>query len=123
MPRANDDPVESGLNIAADAAHDRVNKVADAVGEVAGKTSRVTSAVIGSAVGASDTAASAVNDAVDVTQENVSKGVRQVTETAVDMSGKTAEAVRKYPLRTFLVVAAAAGLVGFVAGIVRAKRG
>jgi ElaB/YqjD/DUF883 family membrane-anchored ribosome-binding protein len=115
MANINDDKAQDSLNNVTGDVHDAVNKSADTVSGLAEKASDTASETIGSAT-------SAINDAVDTAQQNISKGISHATETARDISAGATDRVKKFPLRTVLLVAISALTIGFLAGVIRSRR-
>lgn len=115
MAELNDDKAQDAVNGATDGIHSTVNKAAETVSGLVGKASSSASEAVGSAT-------SAVNDAVDSAQQNVSAGLRQASEGVADISDKATGAVKKYPVRTVLLVATGAAVAGFIVGVATSRR-
>lgn len=115
MTRMSDDKAQDAVNTATDAVRGAANKTADTVSGVAKKSSD-------SAAEGVESATAAVNEALDAAQQKVSTGLRQATEIAADVNDRTTGAVKKYPVRTALVVVFGAALAGFIVGVVTSRR-
>jgi hypothetical protein len=62
-----------------------------------------------------------VEDAADAARHNISHGLRQATDTTNDLTGRAADTVKKYPIRTVVIVAIAAAVTGFMFGASRRR--
>lgn len=105
MAKVNDDKTQDALDTAADSVRDAVNKTADAASGVARK--------------GSDSA----SESVDTAQQNISAGLHEAGEGVSDISDNATGAIKKYPVRTVLLVAIGAAIAGFIVGIVTPRKG
>ena len=124
--KAQDDKAQDTVDAAADAAHDAVSKTADSAADVVERASDSATEAVGSATGAAKeaigSATGVAEDAVDAVHKSVSKGLHQASRTAADISDKASATVKEYPTQTVLIVAAAAAVIGFMAGLLTARR-
>ncbi len=103
-----------------------VDTAADAVRGAAGKASDVLREGAGKAGESLSTATGMVADAAGETlravRDNVSEGVQQAGKTADKLASAAVGTVKRYPIRSVLVIAAAVAVAGFVAGVITSKR-
>ena len=85
-------------------AQDAVDTAADGVRTAANKT------------------ADAVHDSVGAAQEQVAAGLHYASSAAAGFNDNAARTVKRYPVRTVLVVAAIGVITGFIVGVATANR-
>lgn len=111
MAEANNDKISEAV----DATQAAVDKTAHAVSDVAANASGSVSDAIGSA-------AKSATKAEDATEHQVTTSLRRITDFCGDISDRTTGTIKKHPLRTVVIAAACASVVGFLAGAIFSKR-
>ncbi len=120
------DGVRTAANKTADAVHDSVGAATDAVHDSVGAATDAVHDSVGAATdavhGAVGTATGNVHDSVGAAQEQVAAGLHYASSAAAGFNDNAARTVKRYPVRTVLVVAAIGVITGFIVGVATANR-
>ncbi len=99
----------------ADTVRGAVGEASDAIKDGAGKAGEALSSATGMV-------AEAAGDALRGARDNVSDRVQQVGKTADKLASAAVETVKKYPIRSVLIIAAAVAAARFIAGAITSRR-
>ncbi len=126
MAKATENKAQDAVDTAADGVRTAANKTADAVHDSVGAATDAVHDSVGAATdavhGAVGTATGNVHDSVGAAQEQVAAGLHYASSAAAGFNDNAARTVKRYPVRTVLVVAAIGVITGFIVGVATANR-